>query len=405
MARYKQFYRSIDKAIVEGQLSEPFNAHDVQACCQGYSISQCRSYLSKHVRDNPARNFELFERVRRGQYRRLPFYVKRDGYIDLLEPLFLPADPISNDIIRYLAALLRVLGMEDKGWDPYAESRATLNDLNGFFKVEMPKKWFRKPDETHWRLGLLLYTHIVEMDAPYEVIINLLRFRIGDGYSPNPYFDYLSKNEQKSFRKRGISTGRKIEIIKLLSDKAGLSVGAIFDEYYDNRLRNAISHSDYILTEKGFRCRGGISGNKGFEISFEELDQILLSAKAFIAAFFSIEHDARSVWGRQAGRAIPYDAHYKGMMEVLADGNGLMCGFKVHWPNGTDSTYRRTEDGIEMVNCMLAMQHSTLELMVGLYARDPGTFSPLVEENGQPVYTNREGSDDPLHWPGDGSEK
>lgn len=118
MARYKQFYRSIDKAIVEGQLSEPFNAHDVQACCQGYSISQCRSYLSKHVRDNPARNFELFERVRRGQYRRLPFYVKRDGYIDLLEPLFLPADPISNDIIRYLAALLRVLGMEDKGWDP-----------------------------------------------------------------------------------------------------------------------------------------------------------------------------------------------------------------------------------------------------------------------------------------------
>ena len=129
---------------------------------------------------------ELFERVDRGQYKRLTFYVKRDGYIDLLEPLFFPADPTSNDIIRYFAALLRVLGMEDKGWDPYAESRATLEDLNGFFKVEMPKKWFRKPDETHWRLGLLLYTHIVEMDAPYEVMLNLLRFRIGDGYSPNP---------------------------------------------------------------------------------------------------------------------------------------------------------------------------------------------------------------------------
>jgi hypothetical protein len=212
------------------------------------------------------------------------------------------------------------------------------------------------------------------------------------------------KKEQKSFRKRGISTGRKIEIIKLLSDKADLGVGAIFDDYYDNRLRNAISHSDYILTDKGFRCRGGISGNKGFEISFEDLDQTLLSAKAFIAAFFAIEHSARSVWGGTAGRAIPYDAHYKGMMEVLADRNGLMCGFKVHWPNETDSTYRRTEDGIDMVNCTLAMKRSTLELWVGLYARHPGTFSPLVEKDGQPVYTNREGNDDPLHWPGDGSE-
>jgi hypothetical protein len=55
--------------------------------------------------------------------------------------------------------------MEDKGWDPYAESRATLDDLNGLFKVKMPSKWFRKPDQTQWRLGLLLYTHIVEMDG------------------------------------------------------------------------------------------------------------------------------------------------------------------------------------------------------------------------------------------------
>ncbi|MEQ8656778.1 MAG: hypothetical protein RIC24_05660 [Hyphomicrobiales bacterium] len=405
MALYNQFYQSIDKAIVEGNLSEPFSAHDVRARCGAYSISQCRSYLSKHARGNSAGHLELFERVKRGQYKRLTFYVKRDRYIDLLEPLFLPADPVSNDIIKYFAALLRVLGMEDKGWDPYAESRATLDDLNGFFKVKMPRKWFRKPDQTHWRLGLLLYTHIVEMDAPYEVIMNLLRFRIGDGFSPNPFFNYLSSKEQKSFSRRGITTGQKIKIIKLLSDKADLSVGAIFDDYYDNRLRNAISHSDYILTENGFRCRGGISGNKGFEISFEDLDQTLLSAKAFIAAFFAIDHSTRSVWGGTAGRAIPYDAHYKGMMEVLADRNGLMCGFKVHWPNGSDSTYRRTEDGVEMVNCMLAMEHNTLELMVGLYASTPGTFSPLVEKDRQPVYTNREGNNDPLYWPGDGSEK
>lgn len=46
------------------------------------------------------------------------FQGHRDRFIKVLEPLFLPDDPVSNDIIRYFASLLRVLGMEDKGWDP-----------------------------------------------------------------------------------------------------------------------------------------------------------------------------------------------------------------------------------------------------------------------------------------------
>src|SRR6266446_3347415 len=98
------------------------------------------------------------------------FDLKRDEYIDRLRPLFLPTDPASNDIIRYFASLLRVLGMEDRGWDPYAESRAMLNDINGLFKLELPAAHFKQPDKTPWRIGLLLYSHIVEMDAPYEVI-------------------------------------------------------------------------------------------------------------------------------------------------------------------------------------------------------------------------------------------
>lgn len=148
----------------------------------------------------------------------------RDRFIKILEPLFLPDDPVSNDIIRYFASLLRVLGMEDKGWDPHAESRNILNDLNRLMKLELPEDRF--PDNrTLWRLGLLLYSHIVEMDAPYEVIMNLLRFRLGKGYSPNPYFDFLTAKEQKNFSKNGIRTGRKIELIKQLSKEAGLAVG------------------------------------------------------------------------------------------------------------------------------------------------------------------------------------
>jgi len=193
-----------------------------------------------------------------------PFETKRDQYIDLLRSLFLPKDPISNDIIRYFASLLRILGMEDSGWDPHAESRAMLNDLNGFFKLELPKEHFSQPEYTPWRVGLLLYSHIVEMDAPYEVLTNLLRFQLGKGYSPNPYFIFLTEGQKKSFRKRGISTGEKIEIIKKLSTELGLDIGSIFDAFYNNKLRNAISHSDYILSDDDFRCRGGYQRHSCF---------------------------------------------------------------------------------------------------------------------------------------------
>jgi hypothetical protein len=324
---------------------------------------------------------------------------KRDEYVDRLKPLFLPADPVSNDIIRYFASLLRVLGTEDWGWDPYAESRAMLNDINGLFKPDLPHAHFKQPDETVWRVGLLLYSHIVEMDAPYEVLTNLFRFQLGRGYSPNPFFEFLTAAEQRAFQKRGITTGRKIEIIKQLSSQLGLDAGPIFDDFYNNRLRNAFSHSDYILTEEDFRCRGGISGMRAFKIAYADLDKLITCAKAFIAAFFHLDHVARLHWGKSRQRAIPYDARYKGLMEVLVDNDGLMCGFKVHWPNNSESFYRRTEDGIDMCNCMLDMKHATIELMVGLYARNPGTFSPLVEYDAQPVYTKLDGCSEPPAWP------
>jgi hypothetical protein len=106
-----------------------------------------------------------------------------------------------------------------------------------------------------------------------------------------------------------------------------VDLGNIFDDFYDNKLRNAIAHSDYILTDEDFRCRGGLSGIKAFKIGYEQLDKKLLAAKAFIAAFFQIELLARQVWGLRKSQAIPYDPHYKGLMEILVDDHDVMCGF------------------------------------------------------------------------------
>ena len=84
----------------------------------------------------------------------------RRKYTDSLKTLFLPEDPLSNDIVNYFASLLRVVGMEDKGWDPYLESRSILEDLNAMSQTDLPGTKFPEKNLTMWRMGLLMYSHI-----------------------------------------------------------------------------------------------------------------------------------------------------------------------------------------------------------------------------------------------------
>ncbi|MDA1089718.1 MAG: hypothetical protein O3A85_05330 [Proteobacteria bacterium] len=164
MAKHGRFYQSILDAVSNGRLNQTFRSADVEKACPGFAKNTYTNFLAKHAQGNSNNATELFQRIERGLYCLGQFQVKRDKYIEILKPLFLPNDPVSNDIIRYFASLLRVLGMVDRGWDPYVESRAVLNDINGFFKVELPEAIFHYPDQTTWRLGLLLYSHIVPMD-------------------------------------------------------------------------------------------------------------------------------------------------------------------------------------------------------------------------------------------------
>jgi hypothetical protein len=310
----------------------------------------------------------------------------RARYISLMAPLFLPESPTDPDIIQLFASLLRVSGMEETGWDPYTESRGMLDDLNRLMQIPLPEDRFPDRNLTTWRIGILFYLHIVEMSAPYELITNLLRYRLKKGYSPNPFYDFLNKDERKRAAKVGLFPHKKIEIISRLGRESDLNLDEIFSDFYYGPFRNAVAHSDFIFTENDFRSRPDGFG-KSFKIPLSKVDTMLTNAKAFISAFFSLEHEARKFWGDKASRGFAYDPLYKGVMEVLSDDTGLMNGFKVHWPNGSESTYRRSESGIQMDNCMLDIEAKTVALWVGLYARDPDPVSPLVERGGHLEYT------------------
>ena len=136
-----------------------------------------------------------------------------------------------------------------------------------------------------------------------------------------------------------------------------------------------------------------------FRIQYPNLYERILCAKTFISSFFQLEQEARRFWGGQKQGVVPYDPHYKGLMEILVDDQELMCGFSVHWPNESASTYRRTEIGVDMVNCFFDVENC-ISLMVGEYVRTPSDFSPLVEAGQQPVYTALDGSTEHPTWPG-----
>ena len=321
----------------------------------------------------------------------------RERFLDAMEPLFLPKEPHVPDIVQYVCSLLRAGGIEDADWDPFVESKGVIFDLFKLMKLQFTEEHFEKPEITEWRLGLLFYSQIIEMSAPYDVLINLLRYRLRLGFSLNPFNDFLDKKELKQAKRLGLYPSQKIKILSQLGDNAGLPIRMMFDEFYRRELRNAIAHGDFIFTDSGIRVRG-IDYSKSFEINFEELDRIINCAKVFFHVFYSLLEQARTLFGGLADKFWGYDPYYKGIFEFLASDEGELEGFKVHWPNGSDSYYRRSKNGNDCVNCIPKLEPPGLDMMVGLYAREPDSFSPLVELGAKPIYTPIEKSAELPFW-------
>ena len=97
---------------------------------------------------------------------------------------------------------------------------------------------------------------------------------------------------------------------------------------------------------------------------------------------------------------LPYDGHYKGVMECLFDADTRLIGYRVYWPNGTYGEYARTKEACSGVNLTFDPDGS-MNFMVGMFASQPGAFSPLVEYDAQPNYALKPGTQYRPHWPAD----
>jgi len=95
---------------------------------------------------------------------------------------------------------------------------------------------------------------------------------------------------------------------------------------------------------------------------------------------------------------LPYDQHYKGILEFTFDGDQLTW-FRAYWPNGTLGVYCRSLDGSATAVNLEFDPDGSINFFVGLYASEPGAFSPCVEANAQPVYAEVPGTNKRPFWP------
>lgn len=330
-------------------------------------------------------------------------------YADILNPLFdATLHPDHDWLFEFVRVLVRESGMQDAGWDAFQESRDVLEDLSNLAQLQFQSEDFPDRERTKVRLWLLSYCHLTEMDFPYTLIANLLRMKLKLKYQMNPFADLFVPIKRKKIvvaLKPPSPTAKIRRIGELAAAADMLSITRAVAEIYDNVIRNSVYHSDYALHEGQMRLMSDTRRSKKHShlspvVDFDELEELFTNDFTFYSALFQLYERCRGVLFKDFKDAfMPFDSQYKGLMEFVFDAADRLCGYRTYWPNGSYSEYTRTERGCTALN--LCWKGHEVDFMVGLYASDPGTFSPLVERGAEPIYAVRPGTEVRPYWPDD----
>jgi len=133
-------------------------------------------------------------------------------------------------------------------------------------------------------------------------------------------------------------------------------------------------------------------------VEFQDLADLIRDAFAFYGALTSLYERCLLSFTDFKDRLLPYDLHYKGLLELLFSGKDKLIGFRVYWPNSHLSEFVRTDEGCDGRNLEFDPDGS-INFFVGIYASKRGTFSPLVEQDAQPNYPERPGTAAHPYWP------
>lgn len=254
-----------------------------------------------------------------------------------------------------VCALLRVAGLQDAGWDPFEESEAAFKDYNWHLKAKSKEL----SDKSQWRIGLLMYCQACEMSAIHHMLANLLRILVDQPYHINPLGSLGRASKKRMFKWYPPSAKVKWHKILEMADAAKRpDLVRLIENVYDDQVRNAVSHSDYIITKDTFRwTESGLGG----QLPLENLSNLIANAFSFTGRFMAV----RDRWLKLITAKHRYHRwpNYE-VLELLRSG-GKLDGFRVHFSNGTSARFHRSPSGVDLMNVTIKSD-GTINFMVGL---------------------------------------
>lgn len=278
---------------------------------------------------------------------------KRDEIIAYLDTIFHKA--MKKAPFDVLCTVLRVSGMHDAGWDPFEESTQASDDLNWL----LVKAHERSP-KAAWRVALLYYCQLVEMSAAHDILANLLRILNGEPFIIQPFYDKVRRKKKSLWDRTPPSATTKFKRICEYAKKANEDeLVKLINGFFDDEVRNAFSHSDYIITEDKFRVT---ESGFGRELELAKLSEITHLAFDFYGALI-VCHRRWKGWF--AGMPKYHKWPKYEVLEILSSESKELLGFNVHFSNGSKATYARSPKGVETINFSFG-NDGRVGFMVGL---------------------------------------
>lgn len=166
-------------------------------------------------------------------------------YLSTFDPAF--ARALDADQAEFIKALLRIVGVQEAGWDPY---QTTIRAVPAMMKLHALIPSGDEWHETSRHLALWTYLHAVEASEPYAMLADLLDVA-GGGWAYGIRFPEVPYGRTRANGTRATRPQRhdeKMKELRRLAAVADLSgVLEPLDEVWDRELRNAVFHADYSI--------------------------------------------------------------------------------------------------------------------------------------------------------------
>ena len=172
--------------------------------------------------------------------------------------------------------------------------------------------------------------------------MNMLRIVHGQEFSTAPLLKFYQTRKNKCIPPSAAVKFR--EITKVAKAIAEEKLVEIIYSFFDDNVRNAFAHSDYVITDEYFRWT-----ESGFaqQLKRDELEDKLSICFHFYSRFLNrLEFWAIAI--PKANKPL-FRIDESTVLELAIESERLV-GFTLHFSNGSRAWYKRTNRGIDMCN-------------------------------------------------------